>query len=451
VIARWIALAGLAAVVGCAGAGFNGAAFQQEVASGQYDAALGRLDKLPDDDVSALLDRGLVLQSQGQFDASNAAFALAEQRIEDLYTRSLSKEGLAVLTSDWALDYRASNYEYAYIAYYRAWNYLQAGRTEDVLVEARRINERLDFRTENCGEDAVCGHDVFLRYFSGLLFEWAGRTNDAYISYKLADAARAAAAEAYGAEPPPDLGLRLYRAARTLGFRDAAEAAVADYGLNAEAADRAPGSSIVVIWENGLIGRRHAVDAVIPIMKGEREKIAKDKDKWSRTLARRHHAHYEKAKLDYLLRISIPEYVAVPPAAARAEVRFDVVQAATAPAAALSAMAAKALDGAMGGILVRAISRGLVKYLATKKAEDIGEGAGLLVNLVGVLLENADTRSWRSLPYEIQTASLALPPGQYDGRLTVRDGRGQVLETREITGVQVPDSGIAFVRHRSTP
>jgi hypothetical protein len=451
VIARWIAFAGLAAVVGCAGAGFNGAAFQQEVASGQYDAALGRLDKLSDEDVSGLLDRGLVLQAKEDYEASNAAFALAEQGIEDLYTRSLSKEGLALLTSDWALDYRASNFEYAYIAYYRAWNYLRMGKPEDVLVEARRINERLDFRTENCGEDAVCGHDVFLRYFSGLLFEWGGRINDAFISYKLADQALPSAREAYGTGPPPDLGLRLYRAARTLGFGDAAAAAAADYGLDTEAAGEAPASSIVVVWENGMIGRRQAVDAVIPIMKGEREEIAKDKDGWSRTLAGRHHAQYEKAKLDYLLRVSVPEYVAALPAADRAEAVFSAARGATVPAAALSAMAARARDSAMGGILVRAISRGLVKYLAAKKADDIGEGAGLLVNLVGVLLENADTRSWRSLPYEIQVADIAVSPGRYDGTVTIWGRQGQVLETREISGVQVPPGGIALVRHRSTP
>jgi hypothetical protein len=451
-IARWIALAALAALAGCAGAGFNGSEFQREVAGGQVDAALKRLDKLPDEDVSALLDRGLLLQSAERYTESNAAFARAEQLMEDLYTRSLSKEGLALLTSDWTLDYRASSFEFAYIAYYRAWNYLQMGRAEDVLVEARRINERLNFRTENCGEDgAPCGHDAFLRYFSGLLFEWAGRTNDAYISYKLADRARNAAREMYGTEPPPDLGFRLFRLARELGFRDEAESHAAAYGIDVDAAVRAPAASIVVIWENGLVGRRESVSAVIPILKGESEKIAGDSDAWSHTLAKRHRSHYEKEKLDYLLRISLPEYVAAPPAAGRAEVAFTSMRCETYPVAGLSAMAAQALDSAMGGILVRAVSRGLVKYLATKKASEAGEGAGLLVNLVGMFLENADTRAWRSLPFEIQVASVKVPPGGYDGRLTVYGRNGEILQERDITGVQVPAAGIAFIRHRSTP
>ncbi len=439
-------------VAGCAGTRLDVPAFQGEVAQGDYRAALKALESAGDEkDVASMLDRGLLLQAVGEYERSNQVLHEADLKMEDLYTRSLSREAASLLTSDRALDYRASGFEGAYISYYMAWNYLQLGRPQDVLVEARRINERLDFRADTCpDEEGACGHDLFLRYFSGLLFEWGGEANDAYVAYKQADLASATMRDRYGVEPPADLGTRLVRLARSLGFGDEESEFASRYGVDPASVSASPEASVVVIFENGVIGRRGETSITIPIMKGETEEIARDRKEWSRKLAGRRHLHYEKAKLEYLLRVALPRYEARPPAARRAEFRLDDTGGDTRTAEALSGLAEGALDDAMGGILIRAITRGLTKYLATKTAEkEIGEGAGLLVNLFGAVTEGADTRSWRSLPYEIQTASIPVAPGTYRGTLQVLDPRGSVLSAREFPEVRVPEGGLAFVRYRS--
>ncbi len=119
----------------------------------------------------------------------------------------------------------------------------------------------------------------------------------------------------------------------------------------------------------------------------------------------------------------------------------------------LSAMARESLDQALPGILVRAIGRGLVKYFASEVAEEeIGEVAGILVNILGIALEQADTRSWRSLPYQIQVASFTIPPGAYEGRLRVYGGDGEEqIEEAEYETVEIPDGSIVFLRHRTDP
>ena len=177
-----------------------------------------------------------------------------------------------------------------------------------------------------------------------------------------------------------------------------------------------------------------------------------DIDGWSETLSGRANAHYERKKLDYLLRVSLPSYIPLPPTAWGAEIHLAGEAVDTRVTSNLSAMAADALDQAMGGILVRAIARGLVKYLATEVAEDqIGEGAGLLVNLLGAMLENADTRSWRSLPFEIQVTSLDVPAGSYDGTLVVRGASGETLEEAGFEDIQAASGAIIFLRHRTGP
>ena len=436
---------------GCAGARLDSAAFQADVARGDYLTALKQLEAAKGkNDVSFLLDRGLLLQSLGRYEESNAVFEKADALIADLYTRSLSKAAASLLVNDLALDYRASGYEAAYISYYRAWNYLQLGRVDDVLVEARRINEHLNFRSASCPDrNGACGHDVFLRYFSGLLFEWGGELNDAYVAYKQADIARASSEERFGVPPPPDLGSRLVRLARTLGFSDEEEDYANQYGIDPAAVPRSP-SSVVVIFENGMVGRRQETSVTIPILKGETQEIAGDPDRWSRRLAERSHEHYEDVKLDYLLRVALPSFVERPPEARRAEFRLGPVTQDTETAEPLSARAAASLDDAMGGILVRAVSRALVKYLAKQTADkEIGEGAGLLVNLIGAATEAADTRSWRSLPYEIQVAAFSVPPGEYHGDLVLFDSGGRTLNQQEFPDVRVPEAGVAFVRYRS--
>ncbi len=439
-------------LLGCAGARLDVPVFQAEVARGRYEAALSQLEKAGDeDDVASMLDRGLLLGALGRYRESNAVFDRAETRIEDLYTRSLSKEALSLVTSDRALDYRPPGFEYAYIAYYRAWNYLRMGWPEDVLVEARRIGERLTWLSGECSsEDGACGHDLFLRYFSGLLFEWGGETNDAYVAYKQADLARATMASRFGVQPPPDLGLRLVRLARRLGFPEEASAYAEAYGLDPDAPIDPRTGSVVVIVEEGMVGRRAEQDLTIPIFKGETSEIRRDPDGWPRRLSGRAHAHYEDVKLDYLLRVALPRFDERPPPGGPATFTLGSATSSTRVAAAISAQAAAALDEAMGGILLRAVGRALTKYLAKEAADkNIGEGAGFVVNLLGAALEGADTRSWRSLPYEIQTTAFEVQPGTYEGRLTLPGPGGRVLATREFPDIRVPAGGVAFVRYRS--
>ena len=75
-------------------------------------------------------------------------FEAAERRADELYTRSLSGEAAALLTSDLALPYRGTPCELQLIHYYRALNYLALDLPDDALVEARKANFSLAHRRE---------------------------------------------------------------------------------------------------------------------------------------------------------------------------------------------------------------------------------------------------------------------------------------------------------------
>ena len=60
------------------------------------------------------------------------------------------------------------------------------GQWQDALVEARRIDHRLNVLSDRTKEKAAYRDDGFARYLSGILYESAGDVNNAFIAYRKA-------------------------------------------------------------------------------------------------------------------------------------------------------------------------------------------------------------------------------------------------------------------------
>jgi hypothetical protein len=98
----------------------------------------------------------------------------------------------------------------------------------------------------------------------------------------------------------------------------------------------------------------------------------------------------------------------------------------------VTAMADKALAERMPGITVKALARAATKFAmaeaTTRGAQqaagrDAGPWVGLLVGLLtkglAVASEEADKRSWQTLPDEIHLARVWVPPGRYQVQSSV--------------------------------
>src|SRR5690242_501269 len=83
---------------------------QQAIAARSWDAAVAALDQAKDGQygqrnaVLYWLDKGAVLHDAGRFKESDAVLDLAEKRIEELYTRSISKAAATLLWNEGAED-----------------------------------------------------------------------------------------------------------------------------------------------------------------------------------------------------------------------------------------------------------------------------------------------------------------------------------------------------------
>jgi hypothetical protein len=98
-------------------------------------------------------------------------------------------------------------------------------------------------------------------------------------------------------------------------------------------------------------------------------------------------------------------------------------------------------------MLFRTFLRALVKYAATRAAQNQDQLAGAIVNLLGVMTERADTRCWLTLPDRLAVARLRLPAGRHEVRVEYLDPAGDVVVS-ETEVLDIVDGGWVFLNRR---
>jgi len=432
---------------------------REEMARGNYECAHSLLKEGDEDDVLYLMEKGLLSHYAGLFSESNEAFERAEMLADDLYTKSISREAAALLTSDLVLDYPGSDMERAMIHFYRALNYINLGMAEDALVESRKLSQRLVVVREEREGKRTYYDDPFLQYVSGLLYEWGGEPNDALISYRAADRLYSELGSEYGVVPPPTLKCDIERTAKAVGIAPWEDEASAVSPLPAEDAlkrldkgcARSEGyGEVVLILELGFVAHKEELVLHIPILEDETSLAESYDEDFYLGLADRAYG-YDVAgrEVAYVLSVAIPHHVHKKPLARSGLLDVGEARVETVRTQDLSAVAGRNLNERMPRILAKTAARAAVKYLAKEKAEDKWGGfVGALFDIAGSATEHADTRSWLSLPSEIHLARLPLPAGTYDASLRLLGRDGDAVETVDFGRIEVIEADITFLHHR---
>ena len=407
----------------------------------EFDAALDQIEQI-NQGTSRLLylyEKGIVLHYSGRYGESSAALEEAEHLFDDLYTKSLTREIGAILTSDNVIQYRGERFEAALIHYYKILNYLHGSDMDGALVECRKLNNRLKFFAGS--EDSVYVKDPFLQYLTGMVYMEASELADADISLRAALDAYSAVGARYSAELPATLRCDLARCGLLLGDLGAA-AEYADTAVGCDANEAKSGyGTLNVFLECGYAPFKVERNIVFPIYRGEVNDDT-NTDQFAMTLTNRYGEPVNDGlELDYLLRVAVPELVSSPEPFAEAAVRVAVNgHTREEPARVvenIDALAFEAFEARRGTIMLKTVTRALVKYLAKEGVDDQSEIAGWIVNLFNVATESADVRSWATLPQTIRMTRLVLPEGTYDLEIVLRGGAPEeesyVLENIEIT------------------
>jgi hypothetical protein len=434
------------------------------LADGQYDRALELIEKETGgkDELLAALEQGLVLHQAGRYEQSNVAFATAERLAEELYATSLSEGAVALITNDMARSYRARPFEMVMVPYYRALNYLSLGDRDAALVEARKtsllLRDYIDATIEGIERGDTddlerTRNDPFMLYFSGMLYDWDGELNDAFIAYRNAATAYQDAAGLLGLEIPPWLGRDLERVSRRIGFGeelDQVRRVCPDVFAAADALPSpldGPHGELVLLLENGWVGAKGQTKVNLPIF--ESDSYADNSD-WAWDISgRRYRTWGNNVKIAYWLTVALPTIPEATSPTRRVVLRDAEGRAVRSVRAHHpTAQAQITAEAEAGMVLFRTVLRGLAKYLTYRAADKQGEGLGLLANIFNVATEVADTRSWLTLPDQIQLVRVPLPPGRHDLDLQLEDTSGRSLGVISVPGVDIRTGDWTFLAHR---
>ena len=429
-------------IIGCSG--YKMQDIQMALEAGQPEKAYTNLQKNAPkkSDIPFLFELGLVAHYANHFQESNAALDQAGDIAEDRYTKSVSKEAVSLVTSDQMRPYSGTRYERLLSHYYRALNYVYQGQLDGALVECRRATALINYFK---GEDEK--YDFFgagfLAHLSGVLFEATGEWNDAYISYKQAAEYYRNAAEKTGVEMPEDIGRSLVRLARKLGFVDELARYQGQYGQFSPRP--ANTGELILFYESGYVPPKREEALTFPILKTD---DVKD-EKFAPTLMGREGRVYKDIELEYILRVAIPTIDSRRPLLSGIEVTVGDMKTRGMLVEDVENIAIETFNAQRPIILLRTLGRALLKYLAYRKANTENEALGLLVNLAGVVTEQADKRSWQTLPNQIFIVRMSLPVGTHTLNLSFLSENGRVRGRDTVPNITINPNRITFSNHRT--
>ncbi len=394
------------------------------------------------------MDRGLTLHLAGEYEASNLHLEEADAAVEELYTRRISTEIKAFLINDSHLPFEGEPFEQVLLNVMKALNYALLGQWDEALVEARRVDHRLNVLADRVEDKTQYRDDPFARYLSGILYEVTGDLNNAFIAYRNAYEGYQSAHAWLRTPVPPGLKADLMRVTEALHLGQEHDAYRRTFGevtwrSRKEVRDLA---QVVVISYNGRAPRKEDLFIDLPIsMEGFNVVLLAKSATGSADKA-------DKRALESLLfglsgdvvRVALPKLVRQKTQVTRSRVSLSgpegTTEGTTEPVHNVTAAAKRALEDRFAAIAVKAVARAATKHALAKgvkrgakeaAGDDKDSMAGALVKIVGLLgqlwaiaSEESDKRSWRTLPDEIQIARLWVPAGEYDVAVEAMTGQG---------------------------
>ena len=366
------------------------------------------------------MERGRYAQVVGSSDVSMADFRTSIEKIREndekalISASAIGANVASTLVNDNAIPYEGEGYERVLLHHYQALNYLKKKDLEGAGVEVRRANaeqneslkrfekeleksrdtaaeknvntnsvSRID--TQYAQMDEVAGRvknsfqNAYTFYVSGFIYELLQQPNDAYIDYKKA-------LEIY-----PDnryLQKDVLRLAEKLEMREELDELKQRFTVeNRRFIDESGAGSgeLLVLFEDGFVPQKHEIKIPIPVGRGGLITIAFPiyQEKWS-----------DQTPLRIL--------------------NSNELIGSTEPICDVRALAVKALKEKAPVIatrqIIRAVAKGVTAAEAKKRMGELGQFAS---NIWNIISENADLRSWLTLPSNAQVLRTTLPAGSY--------------------------------------
>lgn len=334
------------------------------------------------DNLLLFMEKGLILHHVGRYEDSIAELLKASKLMEEQDIISLSQQTASLVTNDWITAYKGEYSERLWVHTWLMMNFLLVSKYESALVEAKQALKLFEKYPQ-----ALAG-DAFSRALIALCYENMGFFNDAYIEYKKL-------AESFG--DSSSIASDLYRTALKSGLT--AEAGKYKKYVSEDKSDRS--AELILFVGMGSAPKKIPGNILIPPS----------------------------------IRFSFPQYEERPTLRAEVILSPENSSERLSPrswvSASLDTVAKASLQHRASQIMAKETARAALKETLARSVERKNKhnGWGILLRAVLLVMEEADTRCWQTLPAMMKLLRFPLDPGTHRLKaLIFRENKGYAEE-----------------------
>lgn len=410
--------------------------YYEQVLNNQYDKAYRALDQnklllRKRNKLLYLFEKGKMAHLLKQYDSSNLYFNEADLFIEDARTTA-GDIAVGTLLNPMMETYKGEDFEKFMVHYYKSLNYLGLGKTEDAMVEARRISlrnyaqqDKAGFNTNRYSDDALA------LILQAIIYEQSGDMNNAFVSYRnAADVFLKNKGEWYGVSLPQQLKQDVLRTAAANGFTEDVQHYSTLLNTTYQPSATAPGGELVLFWENGLAPVKQEQSFFFALTKDGLGNFMFTDPSGSTNVPFIFDANFnpDNIKLADLrsLRVAFPKYLEQPVVYTHGtvlvnNVLYNFEQAENINDLAFATLRErflKEMSKALSRIAIKKIAEAAARPKKDDKNKDEKEALASAIQLFSLMSEKADTRNWQTLPHTILYTRIPLQTGSNQIQIT---------------------------------
>jgi len=410
--------------------------FNQEFENGDLNKALATLRKHSSEangrrEFLYDANNGLVLSLMGRYDESNDYFEKAFLFGED-YRVNYLNEAASYLTNPNVTSYKGEDHEHLMLLYYKALNYLKLQKTDEALVECRRLNTRLEQLSDRYHSDTKYRHDGFINLLMGIVYETDADYNNAFIAYRNAfDIYAGDFQKLFGLQAPAQLKEDLLRTAYLSGLTDELEKYKSLFGRHDYQYEKPAGGELVFFWHNGLdpVKVEWGVNFVVT-NDGGWVTFSNTDLGFNFRFNIENYSENERNALKSLdiFRVAFPKYIERPVYYDHAVIETNDTMSSLQLAEDVNKIAFKCLQERMGHEFSKALIRVALKKVSEYELKKEDKALGTVLGMINAMTEKADTRNWQTLPHSIYYCRIPLAEGRNIVKLKLTNTQGTTTD-----------------------
>jgi len=401
-----------------------------------FDQASARIDQISfyqkdRNRLLYLLEKAKVEHMRGNYRSSNSYFEQAYILLDDGIKNSVGQIALSNLSNPMMTKYKGEDFEKVMLHYYKALNYYYLGIPDTALIEARRINIKLNELNDRYEDHKnKYQYDAFAQVLQASIYESTGQLNDAFIAYRNAEKVYDDHDGVYlDVSMPEQLKKDLLRTTKALGFGEEYAHYKKKY---ADVPEDEHTAAAIVFWENGTGPKKSQMMMTANSFEGVFVGTYSD-DQTQIVIP-------IPAGVNIGFNaVAFPEYISGKNYFHRASVTIDGQPKYFELAEDFNAIAKQSLKDRAMREVVQTVARLATKKAASKGLKMLanhyggglaGDIVGTATDIAGAAIEKADTRNWQSLPSQISYVRVPLPnEGEQKVVMTKYAENGNVADT----------------------